>query len=88
VNCDYVCKGDSTKLCGGWLTIFVYDTSYSDSTYTTYNTSSSSYKGCFVDGSPRRMSGPSYKSFSKNNINMCIMYCGLNDYAYAGLEYG
>jgi len=65
----------------------VYDT-FKISPLTVYNTSSSKYKGCYNDGSPRLLSGPSYQGFSKNTINMCIQFCGLNGYHFAGLENG
>ena len=55
---------------------------------TVYYTNWSEYKGCYKDGSSRVMSGSSYQSFSTNTINMCIEFCGLNHFYYAGLEYG
>jgi len=86
LNCEYSCSGNSTKFCGGLNSILVYGNVGSSTTV--YNYSSTSYKGCYKDGSNRVMSGLSYQSFSKNNINMCILFCGLNQYYYAGLENG
>ena len=86
-NCEYSCN--SSQYCGGWNSIYVFDT-HTITPLTVYNTSSSSYQGCFNDAGKdgRIMAGLSHQDFSKNTINMCTQFFSLNGKFFAGLEYG
>ena len=87
-GCHLPCSGNYNLYCGGFDAIYVFETKYNADTYQIYNTNSSNYVGCYKDGGSRVLSGPYYQGFAHNNINMCIMFCSLNGYYYAGLEYG
>jgi len=45
------------------------------------------YQGCYTDGGPRTLNGPSYVNTTDMTIGSCIAFCNTQYYIYAGVEY-
>lgn len=45
------------------------------------------YQGCYTDGNPRTLSGPTYGDGVAMTGESCIDYCDTRGYAFAGTEY-
>ncbi len=86
-NCNMVCAGDSTKICGGTWANSVYKADRYLKTATVAH-----YRGCFKDkGDPLSTKGRDLNGYfvsSKNmSIEKCMNICAKRGFRFAGLQY-
>ena len=82
-------EGFTTDRCGDNNQIYMMATNYKSETFNHYTSSSSNYIGCYTNmGGSTVMKGSRYSSFPLNTIDICIKFCSMSGYRYAGVENG
>jgi len=98
--CNYKCRGDSTKKCGGPNRLSVWKTDVSpedDGTLGLLDAlRTKQYKGCYKDSAGRDMQGLGPRRYMPHhpyqgwrlNIEQCTKDCAMRNFRFAGLQYG
>ncbi|TQV95128.1 Pyrrolo-quinoline quinone [Cordyceps javanica] len=97
-NCNFDCSGDLNQICGGngdggasYISLFV-DTNSKDTgppTGPSVNPGVSGYSsiGCYTEATTGRAL-PNGAAVATRTVKGCVDACKVNNYVYAGLEYG
>ncbi len=90
-DCNMVCAGDSTQLCGAGNRLNVWGAPSTTTTTTTAlsnlaTVGSFSYKSCWTDGLDTRALAGNVLRADTITVEVCAAFC--KDYKYFGVEYG